>query len=68
SSDISKHFADQGIKIPIRRKTRRRYGGVGDPAPSNAAATAAGAGSGAVNRTIVGSGSGGGGGGEYADV
>ncbi|TPX67332.1 hypothetical protein SpCBS45565_g03871 [Spizellomyces sp. 'palustris'] len=26
STELSKHFADQGIKIPIRRKTRRRYG------------------------------------------
>ncbi|KAJ3039422.1 hypothetical protein HDV00_012198 [Rhizophlyctis rosea] len=29
STDLSKHFADQGIKIPIRRKAKRRYAGQG---------------------------------------
>ncbi|KAJ3092860.1 hypothetical protein HDU96_002587, partial [Phlyctochytrium bullatum] len=26
SSDLSKHLADQGVKLPIRRKTRKRLG------------------------------------------
>ncbi|KAJ3277810.1 hypothetical protein HK104_002951, partial [Borealophlyctis nickersoniae] len=62
SSELAKHFAEQGIKIPIRRKTRQKRSGASATSAAAAAATAAASAEAGDGTVVVATTAGGGGG------